>query len=57
MIVYLDQGFRSFKEMLASLRLRAFLVPIDNGLVGYAVLVVQDLYEDISFIQNAGLRG
>jgi len=48
MIVYLDQGFCAFKEVLASLRLGALLVPIDNGLVGYAVLVVQYLYDGIS---------
>lgn len=43
MFTYLNEGFCAFKEMLAPLGFRTFLVPIDNRLIREAVLVVQDL--------------
>lgn len=42
-ITYLYQRFCGFQEMLLTVRLGSFLVPVDNGLLGDTVLVVQRL--------------
>ena len=42
-IRYLHQAFCSLKEVLATLRLRALLVPVDDCLIRHTVLVIQDL--------------
>ena len=42
-ITYLHQRFCSFQEMLLAMRLGSLLVPIDNGLLGDTVFVVQRL--------------
>lgn len=42
-ITYLHQRFCSFQEMLLAVRLGTLLVPVDNGLLGDTVLVVQCL--------------
>jgi hypothetical protein len=41
--MYLHQALRSLEEVLATLRLRPLLVPVDDRLIGHAILVVQDL--------------
>jgi hypothetical protein len=40
---YLHQAFGSLKEVLATLGLRALLMPVDDCLIRHAVLVIQDL--------------
>jgi hypothetical protein len=40
---YLHQALGSLEEMLATLRLGALLMPVDDCLIGHAVLVIQDL--------------
>ena len=42
-IQYLDQAFGSLNEVLATLRLGALLMPVDDCLIRHAVLVIQDL--------------
>jgi len=42
-ITYLHQRFCSFQEMLLAVRLGSFLEPVDNGLLGDTVLVIQRL--------------
>ena len=42
-IQYLHQAFGSFEEVLATLRLRALLMPVDDRLIRHAILVIQDL--------------
>jgi hypothetical protein len=40
---YLHQALGSLKEVLATLRLGALLMPVDDCLIRHAVLVIQDL--------------
>ena len=40
---YLHQALGSLEEMLATLRLGALLMPVDDCLIRHAVLVIQDL--------------
>jgi hypothetical protein len=40
---YLHQAFGSLEEVLATLRLRALLMPVDDCLIRHTVLVIQDL--------------
>ena len=40
---YLHQALGGFEEVLATLRLGTLLVPVDDRLIRYAILVVQDL--------------
>jgi hypothetical protein len=42
-IQYLHQAFGGLEEVLATLRLRALLMPVDDCLIRHAVLVIQDL--------------
>lgn len=42
-MTHLDQRFCGFQEILLAMRLGSFLIPVNYGLVGNAVLVVQCL--------------
>jgi hypothetical protein len=37
---HLHKGLGALQEMLFALRLRSFLMPVDDGLIGNAILVV-----------------
>lgn len=43
----LDEGFGCLEEMLAALWLRAFLMPVDDGLFRYTILLIQHLRPDV----------
>lgn len=40
---YLDKGFGSLEEVLASTGFRSLLIPVNDGLVRDAVFIIQDL--------------
>ena len=42
-IAYLDQGLGSLEEMLSTLGFGAFVVPVDDGLIGNTVFIIQNL--------------
>lgn len=44
-VTYLHEGLRSVEEVLPTLRLGAFLVPVDDRLVRDTILVVQNLLQ------------
>jgi hypothetical protein len=51
---YLHQALGGFEEVLATLRLGALLVPVDDRLIRYAVLVVQDLKSKAWYVLASG---
>lgn len=52
---YLDQRFRDFQEMLLSLRLSSFLMPVDDSLIRDAVFVIQNLEQLRKCLHNTGV--
>jgi hypothetical protein len=40
---YLDESFSALEEVLSTVRFGSFLMPVDNGLPRYTVLVIQYL--------------
>lgn len=44
-MIHLYEGFGSLQEMLLPLRLRSFLMPVNDSLVRNTIRVVKDLYE------------
>ena len=55
MRTHLDQWFGALEEMLASLRLRAFLVPVDDSLIRDTVLVVQHFKNLRECLDDSGI--
>ena len=50
--IYLDQCLGSVQEMLPALGLRALLVPINDSLIRYTILIVQNLWPRVQLRMN-----